>query len=477
MTKFITLTFGLLLFTLNSFATLPDSIRIVDKSFRYLDSYSYEYVLLKKGNHYIAYQVYSLITEKGKTTVSLERKRLTDISGSDVENVVIALNDSSYKTLSITNFGFSKESLTNNQNSLWSYVRDRYSHWTEIQRQFVMSELLKIDNYNKALRRTVLGEGYIPLSRHSGSNFTLTLYYSGEPVVVTASENLFGFPWQTQAYDIFNTHVPETVSKIIPENKSFNKERFNRATNNIGVLKMLVRQIYDDECSSKVGKLAPLAFASEISELEPYFKIIDSKEYPYYGRYIKSDSQTFRITLKNDLMKQGVSMQYFISRNGNTLYTRDSLLKKYKSVITRVQNIQFLMDFIHADTSRKIEICFFDDRAFNDYNIDDFNKNPTEWSKYEEMVKLIPSQKQFLNLYCGCNFRLEKEYLKNAIFFELISEFKEKSIWVLLPDETPVLWFFEGSNAYKYSYKDYKTKGVSVQYACQKFDSQGHFKK
>ncbi|MBL7934855.1 MAG: hypothetical protein JNM51_03500, partial [Bacteroidia bacterium] len=73
--------------------------------------------------------------------------------------------------------------------------------------------------------------------------------------------------------------------------------------------------------------------------------------------------------------------------------------------------------------------------------------------------------------------RLKKEYLKNAIFFELISEFKEKSIWVLLPDETPVLWFFEGSNAYKYSYKDYNTKGVSVQYACQKFDSEGHLKK
>lgn len=477
MTKFITLTFGILLLTLNSFATLPDSIHIVDKSFRYLDSYSYEYVLSKSGNHYIAYQVYSSVTENGKTIVSSKRERLDNVTFSDVEHVITALDDSSYRTLNLSDFGLSKESLENNQDSLWSYVKDKYKHWTDVQKQFVMSELLKADNYNKALRRTILREGYIPLSRHSGSEFKLTFYYSGEPSIIIASENLFGFPWQTQSYDIFNTQVPKMVSKIIPENKSFNKERFNRAANEVDILKMLVRQIYNDECSSNVGKLAPLAFTNEISELEPYFKIIDSKEYPYYGRYIKSDSQTFRITLKNDLMKQGVSMQYFISRNGNTLYTRDSLLKKYQSVIARVQNMQFLMEFLHADTSRKIEICFFDDRAFNDYNIDNFNKNPTEWAKYDETLKLLPSQKQFLNLYCGCNFRLEKEYLKNAIFFELLDEFKEKSIWVLLPDETPVLWFFEGSNAYKYSYKDYKTKGVSVQYACQKFDTAGHFKK
>lgn len=475
MTKFTTLAFGFFLLTLNSFATLPDSIHIIDKSFRYLDSYSYEYVLLKSGNRYITYQIYASVREKGKTKESLKKKRLTDISLSDVENVVTALNDSSYRTLSLTNFGYSKDYLTSNQDSLCSYVKDKYKHWTEIQKQFVMSELLKVDNYNKALRRSILGEGYIPLSRHSGSEFKLTFYYSGETVEVNASENLFGLPWKKQSLNIFNTNVPNIISKILPENKSFNKERFKRATNNI--LKMLARQIYDDECSSNVERLAPLAFAKEISELEPYFKIIASKEYPYYGRYIKSDSQTFRITLKNDLMKQGVSMQYFISRNGNTLYARDSLLKKYQSIIARVQNIKFLMEFLNSDTSRKVEIGFFNDRAFNDYNIDGFNKNPTEWAKYDEMVKLIPSQKEYINLYCGCNFRLENEYLKNSIFFELIDESNEKSIWVLLPDETPVLWFFEGSNAYKYSYKDYKTKGVSVQYACEKFDSEGHFTK
>src|SRR5262249_42106542 len=128
-------------------------------------------------------------------------------------------------------------------------------------------------------------------------------------------------------------------------------------------------------------------------------------------------------------------------------------------------------------TSRKIEICFFDGRAFNDFNIDDFNKNPSEWAKYDQIVKLIPSENKYINQYCGCNFRLEKEYLENAIFFELIDEFNERSIWVLLPDETPVLWFFEGANAYKYSYKDYQTPGVSVQNACKKFDSEGHFRK
>ena len=105
-------------------------------------------------------------------------------------------------------------------------------------------------------------------------------------------------------------------------------------------------------------------------------------------------------------MKQGVSMQYFISRNGNTLYPRDSLLKKYQSIIARVQNLPFLMEFLDADKSRRIEICFFDDRAFNNYHIDGFNKNPSEWAKYDALVKRIPGQKKIYQFILWLQFQI-----------------------------------------------------------------------
>lgn len=475
MGKVAKLTACFLLLALCSFANLPDSLRMIDKSFSYLDSYDYEYIFIKKHNHYQVYQTYSSVTEKGKTNTSSKRKHITDVSIEDIERVITATEDTGFTTIKISNFGYSRQSLENKQDELWNYVKGRYKYWTDFQKQFVMDELLKVNNYDKALRRSILQEGYIPLSRHGGSEFELTFYYGKKAKIVQSSHNLFGFPWIVDAHETYNMLVPNLVSQIIPDNKSFNKKRFNRDVQDL--LKILAMQIYNDECESKLQKMAPLAFKRELSELEPFFTILNSKEHPYYGRYIYPDSQTFKITLKNDLMKYGVSLQYFISRNGNSLYPRDSLLKKYKSVIARVQNVNFLMQFLEADTTRKIEICFFDNRAFNNYNIESFNKNPTEWQKYDEIVKRMPDQSKFINLYCGCNFRLKNDYLENAIFFELINEFKEKSIWVLLPDETPVLWFFEGQNAYKYSYKDYETKGVSVQHACTKFDSEGQFKK
>jgi hypothetical protein len=473
MFKVTKLTACFLLLALYSLANLPDSIRMIDRSFSYLDSYDYEYIFIKKRNHYQVYQIYSSVIEKGKTKTSVNRIHITDVSIDDIEKVITASEDSNFTSLDITNFGYSHQSLQNKQDELWNYVKGKYKHWTDFQKQFAMAELLKVNNYNKALRRSILQEGYIPLSRHGGSEFKLTIYYGSKTTILQSSDNLFGFPWKTDTHETFNMLIPNLVSQIIPENKSFNKKRFNRDAGNL--LEILAVQIFNDECESNLQKLAPLAFKKELSELEPFFTIQNNNEHPYYGRYIKPDSQTFKITLKNDMMKYGVSLQYFISRRGNSLYPRDSLLKKYKSIIARVQNIKFLMQFLEEDTARKIEICFFDNRAFNNYNIDGFNKNPSEWQKYDEMVKRMPDQSKFINLYCGCNFRLDKEYLENAIFFELISEFKEKSIWVLLPDETPVLWFFEGQNAYKYNYKDYKTKGVSVQYACTKFDSEGRF--
>ena len=469
------LTACFLLLAMCSLANLPDSIRMIDKSFSYLDSYDYEYIFIKKRNHYQVYQIYSSVNEKVNTKTSLKRKHITYVSIEDIEKVIAATEDSSFTTLMISNFGYSCQSLQNKQDELWNYVKGRYKHWTDLQKQFVMDELLKENNYNKALRRSILQEGYIPLSRHGGSEFELTFYYGNKAKIVQSSDNLFGFPWKTDSHETFNMLVPNLVSQIIPDSKSFNKKRFKRDAKDL--LEILAMQIYNDECESNLQKLAPLAFKKELSELEPFFTILNSKEHPYYGRYIYPDSQTFKITLKNDLMKNGVSLQYFISRKGNTLYPRDSLLTKYKSVIARVQNIKFLMQFLEEDTTRKIEICFFDNRAFNNYNIESFNKNPAEWQKYDDMVKRMPDQRKFINLYCGCNFRMKNDDLENAIFFELIDEFKDKSIWVLLPDETPVLWFFEGQKAYKYSYKDYKTKGVSVQHACTKFDPEGQFKK
>jgi hypothetical protein len=150
------------------------------------------------------------------------------------------------------------------------------------------------------------------------------------------------------------------------------------------------------------------------------------------------------------------------------------------------------MDFLKQDTARKLDICYFDNRAVNDYNIDEFNKSPASWKRFDDYAKLMGwsdkptaglSQEDQHNIKistyndCGCNFRMDNKYLAKSIFFELIDESGNSSIWLLLPDNTPVLWFFEGDRAYKYDSSVYGTDGISVQFVCRKFRNDGSLNK
>ncbi len=91
-----------------------------------------------------------------------------------------------------------------------------------------------------------------------------------------------------------------------------------------------------------------------------------------------------------------------------------------------------------------------------------------------DIEKSIQTSKR---LYCGCNFRFENDYLQGSIMFELIDEFKNPSIWFLLPDDNVVLFHFQGNKCYKYTSSEYGTEGGSIQYACVKFDKQGNMMK
>ena len=42
--------------------------------------------------------------------------------------------------------------------------------------------------------------------------------------------------------------------------------------------------------------------------------------------------------------------------------------------------------------------------------------------------------------YCGCNYRFEREFIENAIFFEVTSNRNTSSIWFLLPDASVLLY-------------------------------------
>lgn len=450
------------------FGQTADRIVIKDGSTSYLNTYQYEYIIVRKNSKYVLYQTKSYEREKGKERVSNKKKRIKSIQGKTVKNLLESLKSQQFPHLGIENFGIDQNWIDSTKVSSFKSLKDKTEHWADSQKEFTMNKLSEIENYRQAIKRTIGREGYYILSKSGGTHFSISVYEKGNKILeASADEKPFGMPWVVNEEKSYNAKIPRLLSKIIPSNKSFNKKRFDALD---GLPNALASQIYDDQCASEMKRLAALEFEEELNELTGTFDILNAEEYRYRGRYVWDTPQVFIVTLQNEEMPKNILLQYFVTRQGKTIYSRDSLLNDYSDLLNRVQSVDFLMDYIEEDTSRTMEVFYFDYQGVNDHVIDGFNKNPEEWAQYDKYNK----DSKFEHLYCGCNYRLDNEYLQSSILFELTDEFGNSSLWILLPDNTPVLHFFEGRRAYNYTYEDYGTKGVSVQYACAKFDTNGN---
>jgi hypothetical protein len=412
------------------------------------------------------------------------------ISKEKYMNLVNEIYKSGCDSLNINLFNIDSTGLKKNvKKNIKKNYSKKFKNWSNEERQFVIKELSDISNYNLALGRIIrLDDSYII---HQGTSkiVELSLIYENDTVTLKSNPLGLGFriPWTFEKENkaSYNFGISNALLNIL-KNKWLYKEpqpSKKKLTNE------MVKEIFDSKCKYELYKISPKQFSKELQELEDYFTIKNAVEHGSRGRYIGNTPQVFKVTLKNDLMKQGVFIQYFITRQGKTLYPRVSIINNYKQLISRAQSIDFLMDFISEDTARAIDIYYFDNKGINDYLIDGFNKNPKEWKKYEadiegykwyEKYNIQPSfdidkaMKTSELLYCGCNFRYDNNYLQKAIMFELRDEFNNASIWFLLPDDTAILYHFSGDRCYKYDYKEYGTNGGSVQDACVKFDKQGN---
>ncbi len=347
------------------------------------------------------------------------------------------------------------------------YYGKKSTQWTNEQKQFVIKELSNISNYNFALGRIIRLDGSFIIHQETSKIVELSLIFGTDTVLIKSNPLglAYRIPWEfeNQNKKSYNFGISRALLKILKNEWTYKEPQRSKKE----LIKQMIKEIFDSKCRDELYKLSPKQYSKELSELNPYFKILNAAEYGYRGRYVLNTPQVFKITLKNDLMKENVFLQYFITRKGNTLYPRSFIIHDHKQIISRIQSINFLMDFISKDTLRKIDIYCFDNKGINDYLIDGFNKNPKEWEKYDKW-----GTSEWL--YCGCNFRFDNEYLQKAIMFELIDEFKNPSIWFLLPDDSVVLYHFQGDRCYKYTSSEYGTDGKTVQYACVKFDKQGN---
>jgi hypothetical protein len=308
-------------------------------------------------------------------------------------------------------------------------------------------------NYNKELDY-YLSSGCCYTMHSSYKNEYIIKFYNKETISneIKSRKYVWGYkmPWTNVSGDkIYNYSIETSLKSIISSN-----EKTKELLKGSKLLKYLVNKIVDNNMQS-LYKLSAYSYQKEIEELKTDFDIISFEEVYGRGRYIWDEPKTMRVVLKNQLMLNNVSLIFLDSKQGNTIYSRDSIKKDYKQIIKRIQSISFITDYLKTNPNSKLDIYYFNNKGINKYNIESVNKNPTDWKKHDVFLESIKRydtlaiKPSYANeeaigvskqVYCGCNFRFDRSYIEKAIFFEIEDDNKNNSIWFLLPDDKVLLY-------------------------------------
>ena len=150
--------------------------------------------------------------------------------------------------------------------------------------------------------------------------------------------------------------------------------------------KYFVNNIVDAYMPS-LYQLAASSFQKEMDELKTDFFVLSSEEVYGRGRYILNEPLTMKIVLHNNLMADNVRLVFLASKKGNSLYSRDSIKKDYRTYVSRIQSISFVADYLKAIPDASLDIYYFNNKGINAYNIDNVNKSPVTWARHDKWVE------------------------------------------------------------------------------------------
>jgi hypothetical protein len=323
------------------------------------------------------------------------------------------------------------------------------------------------------------------------SEYIISLYNKHDLINIFATRKYtsgYYFPYKDQSGRVvYNYKIDKQLNTLFRQ-----KIKIAEPFKGNDLLKYIVNKIVENNMQC-LYKLSAYSYEKEISELSPEFKIISSEEVYGRGRYIWDEPKTIKITLKNKYMLPNVYLQFLDSKYGETLYSRDSIKKDHKEIVSRVQSIPFITNYLQKDSSARLDIYYFNNSGINKYNIDGVNKNPTEWKKQDEYIESLkwyeksnikPSFdisdaiKTSERNYCGCNYRFESDFINKAIFFEITSNRDASSIWFLLPDNTVLLYHIQSYHLDNATVLDRNLNrfgnNIQLPFACLRFDKNGN---
>lgn len=375
-----------------------------------------------------------------------------------------------------------------NPGHLIKFYDNKNIGWNTQQVNFISKKLSQIETYKKYFENYLELGCCVRMHQRYRDEYLIKVFENGTLINTYTSRkslpNSKKIPWtDNKSLKNYNPNIDKLFFEIIGSKKQYQKLLVGNE-----LTKHLVTNIIDFH-KPTLYELSAYDYYKELNELKSDFEILNIGEVYGRGRYIWNEPKTYYARLTNNLMMPQVNIVFLATKKGKTIYSRDSIKSDYKNIINRVQNVEFLMKYLTQNQSAQLDIYYFNNKPINDYNIDNFNKNPQQWVKHDKFLESIKKYENvepkptYANedairvskqLYCGCNFRFEKEFAEKAIFIELNNkEKKENSSWYLLPDNRILLYLMQGEKVLEYNYTDFgKSRGL--QYPCVLFDLKGN---
>lgn len=453
--------------------TLPDSI-IITKNI-YVNNF------IGSDDIYRT-ESYSIILEEKSYFLNGDR-----IAKSKILGLLTELTKPNNADNSLAKYEIDTTWLKNNPADLLSlYSDEKRIEWNEQQKEFIFKKLTNLSIYKQELEDYLSNGDSYTLHNSYKSEFILKFYIKGTILdEVRSRKYVWGYkmPWTNQSDDtLYNFNIETKLKDILSP-----KEKIKAPLKGNKLQKYLVNKIIDNYMQS-LYKLSPYSYQREIEELNSDFNIVSFEEVYGRGRYIWNEPKAMKIVLRSNQMLDNLNLVFLASKQGNTIYSRDSIKKDYKEYIRRIQSISFIVDYLKANQNTRLDIYYFNNKGINEYNIDGVNKSPAEWKKQDDYVALLrrieknsrdtsfdtnKAIKISERNYCGCNYRFDRGYIEKAIFFEIRDDDGNSSIWFLLPDNKILLYITEGSKVLNFSRSEFGDK-MGLLYPCALFDADGN---
>lgn len=471
------LTIILLLTSLSAFGqTLPDSIVITNNT--YIKAYTESLISIDK---LYSTDNYSVILDSKRYSLNGEK-----IAKPKIFKLIVELSKQNNTDNSLSKYGIDTNWLKNNPDNLLKFYKEKKEYaWNDSQKEFIFNKITNLPNYQEELY-DYLSNGCCYTMHNSYRHEYLIKVYSEGKIVdeVKSRKYVWGLkmPWINLKNDtLYNFNIESGLKQILTKT-----DKTKSPLRSKKLLNYLVNKIIENNRST-LYVLSANSFLKEIEELKSDFEILSFNEVQGRGRYIWNEPATMRVRLKSKSMSDNVNLVFLASKQHNTLYSRDSIKKDYSEIVKRIQSIGFITGYLKNNPNSKLDIYYFNNKGINEYNINSINKNPAEWKKHDaylqsikqyDTVTLKPSYanedaiRVSKEVYCGCNYRFDKDYIEKAIFFEISDSTKNNSIWFLLPDNKVLLYLMQGDKVLNYNYKDFG-KFSGIQYPCKLFDIKG----